>query len=146
MAQPLQRKTVWTRQADVKRRVRHEERKPNLPGPYIYVGDWVGPDDPGNDPPVTTWQSVPWKNSFTWVGSSYVGFRHGLDGDVEFIGVYDLTQGAVTGTVAFTLPVPWRGQTFDFHFPIYVGGTDWQTGVNSVDGITGDVTVYWPTI
>lgn len=143
MAQPLTRKNVWIRQADTKRRVRHEERKPNLPGPYIYVGDFDT-----LVPSVATWQSPAWQNSFTWVGTRYVGFRHGLDGDVEFIGQLDLTQGAVTGTVAFTLPLPWCGVSFEFPFPIFIGGNDWINGICSVDATPGptlgDVTIYWP--
>ena len=116
---------------------RAELRNPIFPGLYVYVGDPYATGNPNN--PV-------WQNSFFYSGTSYVGFRHGIDGDLEFIGVYDLTLGAVTGTVAFTLPVPYRGQTFDLTFPIYNGGTDWMMGVNSVDGTTGDVTVYWPVL
>jgi len=110
----------------------------------VYVGD-VGTDDP----PVVTPQSPPWQNNFTWLNNDYVGFRHGLDGYVEFIGVLDLTQGAVTGDVAFTLPLPWRAISFAYTFPIFAGGTDWQNGIMHINGDSsdpgyGDVTVYWP--
>ena len=55
-----------------------------------------------------------------WFDTAYVGFRHGLDGWTEFIGKLDLTLGAVTGTAAFTLPVPWRSLAWDYTFPIYM--------------------------
>lgn len=137
---PLKRTRPGTRQKNTEYEMRLERRKPIIPGPYIYVGDFDA-----LDPPVVTWQSPPWQNNFTWVGTRYVGFRHGLDGDVEFIGQLDLTMGAVTGDVAFTLPTPWRAITFDFHFPIYMGGTEWTSGTLSVDSVSGDCTVYWPT-
>lgn len=144
MAQPLNRNSAYSRIKSNRSDIHTEQRKPNLPGPYVYVGDFVGPNDPGNDPPPTTIDSPAWKNSFTWVGTRYVGFRHGLDGDPEFIGQLDLTQGAVTGTVAFTLPSHWCAVSFDFTFPIYTGGTDWINGIFSVDATSGDCTVYWP--
>lgn len=139
MASPLTRKNVWVRQADVRRRVKREERKPNLPGPYIYVSGGTGATSSR-----ATWQSPVWKNSFDFIAGRDVGFRHGLDGDVEFIGQLDLTQGAVTGTVAFTLPVPYRAVSFDFPFPVWLGGTDWTNAICSVDSTTGNVTIYWP--
>jgi len=142
---PLRRKTVHSRLKDTEYQMRQERRKPILPGPYVYVGDFDA-----LDPPVATWQSPPWQNNFTWFGTDYVGFRHGLDGYVEFIGVLDLTLGAVTGDVAFKLPQPWRAISFAYTFPIFAGGTDWQNGILHINGdpsnptTYGDVTVYWP--
>jgi hypothetical protein len=109
------------------------------PGPWVYVGTFPGDL-------YTTFWSPPWQNSFDSVTGRRVKFRHGLDGLLEFNGQLDLTAGAVTGTVAFTLPDDWLGETFDVHFPIFTGGTDWESGVMSVDGDTGDCTVYWPTL
>lgn len=137
--QPLYRRGTPSRIKTNTRGVRREERKPVMPGPYIYVSGGTGDVAPGE-----TWQSPPWLNSFTQFGTSYVGFRHGVDGYVEFIGQLDLTAGAVTGDVAFQLPIPWRAISFDYTFPIFVGGTDWQAGVMSIDGTTGNVRVYWP--
>lgn len=105
-------------------------------GPWVYVGD------PG-DPFITYW-SPPFENSFAAVAGRPIRFRHGLDGLLEFEGAYDLTAGAVTGTVAFTLPPEWLGETFDEKFPIQLTATTWTMGVHSVDGDTGEVTVYWP--
>jgi hypothetical protein len=141
VGQPIKRTTVPRNVRENRNTVKAERRKPELPGPYIYVGDFDT-----LDPPVATWQSPAWENSFTWFGSRYVGFRHGLDGDTEFIGSLDLTAGAVTGTVAFTLPVPWRGASFDFVFPIFTGTTEWINGIMSVDATTGECTVYWPVL
>ena len=112
------------------------DHRPNIPGPYV----WVETGDPEFD----TDQSPAWQNDFYFVTGSPVGFRHGLDGYVEFVGRLDLTLGAVTGTVAFTLPTPWRAISFDFTFPIFVESTEWQAGVLSIDSASGDVTVYWP--
>ena len=145
MAQPLRPKQVYGRIKENRAGVRREQRKPVLTGPYVYVSGGTG-----DTAPLETWQSVPWLNSFTQFGTSYVGFRHGLDGFTEFIGQIDLTLGAVTGTVAFRLPVPWRAISFDYPFPIYAGGTNWQTGIMSINGDStdtanwGNVTVYWP--
>ena len=139
MAQPLRPKSVATRVKENTRRVTDERRKPNLPGPYIYVSDGTG-----DTSPYATWQSPEWQNDFMWFGTDYVGFRHGLDGYVEFIGVLDLTLGAVTGDVAFTLPLEYRAISFAYTFPIFAGGTDWQAGILQIDKTTGDVAVFWP--
>jgi hypothetical protein len=113
------------------------DHRPNIPGPYVYVLT--------GDPDFDTGQSPEWENDFTWFETAYVGFRHGLDGYTEFIGKLDLTAGAVTGTVAFKLPVAYRSIGFDYTFPIFAGGTDWQSGVMSVNPLgDGDVYVYWP--
>lgn len=137
---PPRRKTAYTRLKNTDYQMREERRKPVLPGPYIYVGDFDA-----LDPPVVTWQSPPWQNSFDAYGTAYVGFRHGLDGWTEFTGKLDLTLGAVTGTVAFTLPSEYRAITFDYTFPVFMGGTDWAAGVMSVNPLDdGDVYVYWP--
>jgi hypothetical protein len=145
MAQPLRPKSLATRVKTNTRNIRQEQRKPNLPGPYIYVcnGD---PED--LDPPVATWQSPPWLNSFTWSGTSYFGFRHGLDGSTEFVGALDLTAGAVTGDVAFKLPVPFRNVFDPRIFPIDLGAGAWTLGILrmvTVIGVSfGDVIIEWP--
>jgi hypothetical protein len=145
MAQPLRPKQVYGRIKENRAGVRREQRKPVLPGPYVYVSGGTG-----DVAPLETWQSVPWLNNFTQYGTSYCGFRHGLDGFTEFIGQIDLTAGAVTGTVAFRLPVPWRAISFDYVFPIFSGGVTWESGIMSINGDStdtanwGKVTVYWP--
>ena len=78
-------------------RLREEQKKG--PGPWVYVGDF--PSEL-----YTTFWSPPWQNGFTFVTGRRVAFRHGLDGEPEFKGKFD-TTGAVTDTVAFTLPEDW---------------------------------------
>jgi hypothetical protein len=118
---------------------RIRELQKHGPGPWVYVGTF--PTDT-----LTTYWSPHWEHSFVHVTGRKVAFRWGLDGSLEFIGQLDLTAGAVTGTVAFTLPTDWRGETFDFPFPVFTGGTDWIAAVMSVDGDSGTCTVYWPVL
>lgn len=145
MATPLRPKTPVTRIKENSAGVAAERRKPVLPGVYIYVGTFVAEDDPGNDPPVTTWQSVPWQNGWTWVDPFYVGFRHGIDGETEFIGVVD-TTAATSGTVAFTLPLPWHptnGRSYSFITDLDLGGGQFNAARVFVD-TNGEVTIYFP--
>jgi hypothetical protein len=132
---PIRRETLPAAVRANTRASSAELRNPVFPGIYTYVGDPLG----------TGFTGTPdWQNNFTWFGDAYVGFRHGMDGYTEFIGQIDLTAGGVTGTVAFTLPAPYRAITFSYPFPIFVEGTTWWNGILSIDGSTGDVTVYWP--
>lgn len=128
--------TGESRIASNRRGVRKLDNRPNVPEPYTYVET--------GDPELDTDASPPWLNDFFFVTGAPVGFRHGLDGNLEFIGRLDLTLGAVTGTVAFVLPTRWRGETFSFNFPIFSGGTDWIAGVLDINGTNGQVSVYWP--
>lgn len=107
------------------------------PGQWIYVGDY--PTDVG-----TTYWSPPWENSFTFVDGHRVAFRYSLDGLLEFKGVFDLTAGAVSGTVAFTLPEDWRGQPCDLPIILDYGDDTFNHVRVLVDGDTGEVTLYWP--
>ena len=140
---PLRRQTIPAKVRGHGQTIRQERRKPVLPGPYIYVGDFDT-----LDPPVATWQSPPWQNNFTSAGTNYFGFRHGLEGATEFTGQLDLTAGAVTHTVAFTLPLPFRVFPDPRVFPIDLDGAGaWTLGVlwmvQSGAGY-GDVVVDWP--
>jgi len=134
---PLRRQNVHARLKNTEFQLRQERRKPNLPGPYIYVGDFDALDPPG-----ATWQSPPWQNNWTYDGTNYVAFRHGLDGDVEFIGALDPTA-ATSGTVAFTLPIPWRPSTpFSFLTDMDLGATFDLARI--AVAINGQVKVYFP--
>ena len=135
---PLKRTTAHTRLKNTEYEMREERRKPQLPGPYVYVGDFVG-----TDPPVVTWQSPPWQNGWSWLGTSYVGFRHGLDGDTEFTGTVD-TTGATSGTVAFTLPSPWWPvSAYSFITDLDLGGGLFSAARVAV-ATNGQVTIYFP--
>jgi len=108
------------------------------PGPWVYVGTF--PTDL-----YTTFWSPPWQNSFDSVTGSRVKFRHNLQGQLEFEGQFDLTAGAVTGTVAFTLPDDWLGDDMDFPITLDLGAGTFNMVRVVVDGTTGDVTLYWPS-
>ena len=136
---PPRRTTVPTVVRNEAYQTRQERRKPELPGPYIYVSGGTGDVAPGE-----TWQSPEWQHDFTQFGTNYVGFRNGLDGYVEFIGQLDLTSGGVTGTVAFTLPPAYCAISFSYPFPIFVEATTWQAGILQINGTTGEVTPFWP--
>ncbi len=138
MAQPLRPKTTTGRVKDNQRRIRNEQRKPNIPGPYIYVSGGTG-----GTSALETWQSVPWKNGWDFVTGFDVAFRHGLDGLCEFTGVVD-SSGATSGTVAFTLPVPWRPFVeFSFITDLDLGAGDFDAA-RVVVQTDGDVVIYFP--
>src|SRR5262245_41932479 len=97
--------------------VGNEERKPNLRGFKVYIGDFVAPEDPGNDPqdlsadpPIdTSPSSPPFQNGFTYDAAYPLWFAHGLDGETDMGGAYDLVTGSpVSGTVAWQCPTEWR--------------------------------------
>ncbi len=138
---PLRRNTIPKTVRGLGYQMREERRKPTLPGYYVYVGDFDT-----LTPPVATWQSPVWQNSFTWSGTSYFGFRHGLDGATEFVGALDLTAGAVTGTVAFHLPTEYQTVFDPRIFPIDLGAGLWTAGILRMDtvGTYGDIIIEWP--
>ncbi len=124
-------------EADVQQRRNHE-----FPGLWVYVGDPLGIG-------LTT---IPdWQNNFFYVGTNYVGFRHGLDGQLDMVGMYDLTLGAVSGDVAFTLPVQYVIEAPPVaHFPIELAPGVWSMAVQTVDSTPGptygDVQIFWPIV
>jgi hypothetical protein len=120
MTRNLDRDTPVTRIAANQRGVKNEERKPVLGGPLIYVGDFVGPDDPANDPADASPDSPPWLNGFDYVADSPVWFAHGVDGETDMGGMYDLVTGSpVSGTIAFMMPNEWALQAEPLHvFPV----------------------------
>lgn len=149
---PLNRRTVPRQVRDNRVGVKTEKRKPNVPGRWIYVGDFVGPDDPANDPAEASYNSPPWLNSFYYVDGSPVGFRHGLDGQTDMIGVYDLTLGAVSGDTAFLMALQWAINMPAAHmFPVELATDVWSVAVQTVDVVnlvTGKapVKIFWPIV
>ena len=139
MSRPLVRDTPMRRIASNSARIGNEERKPNLPGFWVCVGDYQG--GTMNDPSCATTSSPPYENGWTYVGSpyDYPAFRHGLDGGLEFRGVLD-SSGASTGTVAFTLPTEWRPAN-DMARVIPIVDVAPQTATLFVDATTGEVTI-----
>jgi len=147
-----QRDSPMKRIAANQQGVRNEEQKPVLGGPQIFVGDYIGPGDPGNDPEFTSESSPPWENGFTWVEDAPVWFAHGVDGETDMGGAYDLITGSpVSGTVAFTMPLEWAAQAPPIHlFGVLIDDTgspeDWIYAVaaQTINTATGAVRIYWP--
>ncbi len=131
---PLTKTTLPTAVRANTRASSAELRNPVFPGLWVFVGDPLG----------TGFTTIPdFQNGWASLGTSYVGFRHGLDGETEFTGTLD-TTGATTGTVAFTLPVPYRPlQDFSFLTDLDLGSGSFSAARVLVES-SGDVTVYFP--
>jgi hypothetical protein len=147
----LDRDTPIKRIADNQARILNEERKPVLPGFWVYIGDFVAVGDPGNDPPYTSPSSPPYQDGVTYAGApyDYPAFRHGVDGMLEWKGHADVS-GATSPAVMCTLPSEWR-PTNEFQAAMDVSWpTDLWDGAAfvvarvQIDGTTGDVTLVWP--
>ena len=116
MTKNLDRATPITYVAANQQSARNEERKPVLGSFQVFVGTYVAPDDPGNDPPGTSTSSPPWLNGFSWVAGYPVWFAHGVDGETDMGGMYDLISGSpVSGTIAFMMPNEWANEVELFH-------------------------------
>lgn len=150
MSDPIQKTSLPRNVRRNTRSVTGEKRKPNIPGRWIYVGDFVGPDDPGNDPPGATYNSPSWMNDFYY--TSPVAFRHGLDGQTDMIGQYDLTLGAVSGTTAFLMPLQWAlNAPPAAHFPVELEPDVWTIAVQTIDVVNlvsgkAPVKIFWPIV
>lgn len=153
MTRPLGlRDTPIRRIAHNQNALRNESQKPVLGGPQIYVGTFVSPGDPGNDPPLTSASSPPWDGGFTYVPGAPVWFAHGVDGETDMGGMYDLVTGApVSGDVAFTMPLEWAAQAEAIHIFGVVDNSDpdplnWtiMLAAQLIDPLTGEVRIYWP--
>lgn len=126
-------------------RVRQERQKPNLPGFWVCIGDFVDVGDPGNDPACTSPSSPPYEDGTTYAGSPYAfpAFRHGLDGNLEWRGHVDVS-GASSPATLCTLPSEWRpGNDVSWLTDIY-DGSGFQIARVSIDASTGVVTLTWP--
>lgn len=147
MGRPLIRHTIPTRVRENKKGIRAEQRKPNLAGDWVYIGTYVGRDNPGNDPAGATLESPPWLNDFYYL--SPVAFRHGLDGQTDMIGVYDLTLGAVSGDIAFEMPLRWAVELpVAVHFPVELTTNVWTIAVQTctITPTTGEIRIFWPIV
>jgi hypothetical protein len=139
--------------------VRNEEQKPVLGGPKIFVGDYISAGNPSNDPPYTSVSSPPWLNGFTWMAGYPIWFAHGVDGETDMGGMYDLITGSpVTGTIAFMMPLEWAAETppaVAFPVRVFEGATldldIWAMAVQVVNLADPDIVgsdipvrIYWP--
>lgn len=116
MSRPLNRDVPLDRVKSNSVAVSNEEQKPVLGGFQVFVGDFVAVNDPANDPPDTNQYSPPWENGFTWVDGYPVWYAHGVDGETDMGGMYDLITGSpVSGTIAFMMQNEWALQAEPFH-------------------------------
>jgi hypothetical protein len=123
------------------RSVTNLNHRPAMPGPWVYV-------DTG-DPELDSGPSPDWESDIYFVAGAPVAFRHGLDGQLDMVGAYDLTLGAVTGDLAFILPAKWRGAVNGFlatFQPLEVAPGFWSAFVQTIDGSNGEVRLYWPIV
>lgn len=96
--------------------IESQEQKPILGGQQIFVGTFVAPGDPGNDPIYTSESSPPWEPGFGYITGFPVWFAHGVDGETDMGGMYDLVTGSPTsGAIAFMMPNEWALQAPVFH-------------------------------
>jgi hypothetical protein len=159
MSRPLPRDTPVQRIATNATAITNEEQKPVLGGTLIYVGDFVAPNDPGNDPPDTSYLSPPWLNGFYYTVP--VWYAHGVDGETDMGGAYDLITGSpVSGDIAFMMQNEWALQAEAYHaFVVLLDATgpveDWIYGMaaqiidpNDPDATLTEVPVriYWPIV
>lgn len=129
----------WGARRLVRAERRIEELQKIGPQPWVYVGTF--PDDP-----FTRAESPPWENSYTHVTGRRVAFRWGFDGSLDMVGQFDLTAGAVSGDVAFTLPPEYIGEWFDGFIPLELAAGVWSAAVISINGDNGEVILYWPIV
>lgn len=139
---PLKRTTLSGVVRENSRASGAELRNPVFAGKWVFVGDPLGTG-------LTT--TPDWQNNFFYVGTNYVGFRHGLDGQLDMIGQYDLTLGAVSGDVAFTLPAQYVIEAPPVSmFPVELDTDVWTIAIQTVSqtpGPTyGDVRIFWPIV
>jgi hypothetical protein len=150
----LDRDTPIRRIAQNQTAIRNEERKPVLGGPRIYVGDFVGPNDPANDPLDASPDSPPWQNDFYYIVGAPIWFAHGVDGETDMGGAYDLVTGApVSGDIAFEMPLEWASaaQSYTPFVVLLEEGATPEDNVYGVaaqiiDNATGEVRIYWPIV
>lgn len=151
MTRNLNRVSPLTVVANNQQGLTGETQKPVLGSFQVFVGTYVAPDDPGNDPPGTSPSSPAWQNGFSWVAGSPVWFAHGVDGETDMGGMYDLVTGApVSGDVAFTMPLEWAAEAEPLHLFAVVTTSE----ADPADDViivacqrimaNGDVRIYWP--
>lgn len=145
MTRRLERDSPLTRMATLQNEMLDEQRKPNLPGFWVCIGDFDAYGSSANDPACTSTSSPPYQDGTTYAGPpyDYPAFRHGLDGALEWKGHVDVS-GASSPAVLCTLPGEWRPD-FDVSWPTDVwDGAAFVIGRVGIDASTGDVTLVWP--
>lgn len=120
------------------RKARGRDHQANVPGPWIYVET--------GDVDLDTDISPEWLNGFGY--TSPVAFRHGLDGQTDMIGNYDLVTGSpVSGDVAFVMPLRWAQNAPEAaDFPVELDTDVWTIAVQTVNRLNGNVRIFWPIV
>lgn len=150
MTRPLRPDTLGGRHHLVARTTTDETQKPNLRGFKVYIGDFVAADDPANDPPDTSPSSPPFLNGFGYVDPLW--FAHGLDGETDMGGAYDLVTGSpVNGTVAWVCPSEWRAGMPELALFAAVADVGATLADDKIivccqrhEPANGNVRIYWP--
>lgn len=119
------------------------DNRPNVPGSWVYVET--------GDAELDTDQSPAWLSDIYFVDEFPVAFRSGLDGQLDMIGMYDLTAYDISaGPVAddaFILPLKWRaGAPAVAHFPVEIDTDIWIMAVQTINPTTGMVRIAWPIV
>ena len=148
MTRNLNRVTPLTYVAQNRQGITNEERKPVLPSFQVFVGTYVAPDDPGNDPPGTSPSSPTWLNGFSWLAGFPIWFAHGVDGETDMGGQYDLITGSpVSGDIAFVMPLEWAQQAPpSWAFAVELGTDIWTVAVQTINQTNGNVRIFWPIV
>jgi hypothetical protein len=149
MSRPLgNRDNPVKRIAQNQQGVRNEEQKPVLGGPQIFVGDFIAPGDPGNDPTYTSASSPPYLNGLTYVAGYPIWFAHGVDGETDMGGMYDVvTGGYVSGDLGFRMPLEWANEAPPVHaFPLKLDAGLYTMAVQeiTITVTTGEVRIWFP--
>ncbi len=142
-----QRDTPIARIASNQQGVSNEEQKPVLGGPKIFVGDFIGPGDPGNDPAYTSVSSPPYQNSLTYMPGYPIWFAHGVDGETDMGGMYDLFSGYVSGDLGFEMPLEWAAELPVMHaFPVKLDEGLFTMAIQecTIVGSVGEIRIWWP--
>jgi hypothetical protein len=99
----------------------------------------------------TSPSSPPWLNGFTYVAGAPIWFAHGVDGETDMGGMYDLVTGSpVTGTVAFEMPLEWATEAPPVHLFAVVTTNEADPADDEIIiacqriMANGDVRIYWP--
>lgn len=116
------------------------EQRPNVPGRWVYVET--------GDPELDTTDSPEWESGIYFTEGLPIAFRHGLDGQTDMIGDYDLvTNSPSSGDLAFVMPLRWAQNAPPMYsFPIELGVGVYGHACQVIDHDTGEVRIYWPMV
>lgn len=118
------------------------------PQPRVYVGTF--PTDP-----FTRAESPEWQNNLVHATGHRVTFRWGIDGTLEVDGVFDLTQGYVSGDVGLNInqnTLEFEGEGFESFIPLELDVGVYSAAVVRLYPedlgvyVAGDLAVFYPIV